>query len=677
MAKHWNLAIDDNRVAWLAFDKQGQAVNSLDIAALQELKEYMAELVTQTSLRGIVFYSTKESGFIVGADIHVLSNIEEATQAQAFIQLGQEVFAAIATMPQTTLAVIEGFCMGGGLELALACDYRIAVESDKRILALPEIKLGIFPGWGGSVRLPRLVGVLAAMDLILSGRALTPKAAQKIGILEAVVAKRHLQRAIRHYISKQPHQAHLSYYKRLLSSSLIRPLVAKMLRHKMRQVVNSKHYPAPFAVIDNWERFGAQGAAAYAAELEQVTELAQTDTARNLLRVFQLQNNLKEQAKNANVTFQHVHIIGAGVMGGDIAAWCALKGLKVSLQDTNTAALARTKQRAYNLYYKKLKKPRLVQAALDRLIPDLNGDGLSMADVVIEAIFEDCEAKQSLFEHIETKAKSTAILATNTSSILLRDIAKHMQDPSRLVGIHFFNPVSHMPLIEVVSEENTAASVLITAQAFVKRIDKLPLVVSSQAGFLVNRILMAYMMEAVTMVAEGLPLTAIDKAATDFGMPMGPIELADTVGLDICLSVAKILQQSYGGDIPQCLADKVNQKYLGRKSGQGFYQYKKSKVKKPKLAKDFTKLAVIQQRLLWRYLNESVACLNEGVVSCVDEIDAGMIFGTGFAPFRGGPLHYARAQGFRAIEQQFLELTEQCGERFKMHEGWSQLFAAD
>ena len=671
MAKHWKLSIDNNKIAWLGFDRADQAVNTLNEEALNELKDYLAELAGQRTLQGIVFFSLKKTGFIAGADIKVLSEIDDLAGVEAFIRLGQEVFSAIEAMPQTTVAMIEGFCMGGGLELALACNYRIAVESDKRSIALPEVKLGIFPGWGGSVRLPRLIGVLPAINTILTGRALTPKAAAKMGIIDHAVPRRHLLRAVLYYLEEAPSRSPLSLWQRLLTSAPLRPVVAKVLRYKTRQLVKQQHYTAPFTVIDNWERMGAKGEKAYEVEAQKVSELAKGETASNLLRVFHLQDQLKRSAKKSDQPFRRVHVIGSGIMGGDIAAWCAMQGLIVTLQDANREAIGRAIQRASELYNKKLKTPRLVQAVLDRLIPDPEGDGIKRADVVIEAIFENVSAKQKLFASIETQVRNDTLLATNTSSIQLRDIASAMQNPRRLVGIHFFNPVSQMPLVEVVHDDTTDPAILIYAKTFVKSIDKLPLAVTSQPGFLVNRILMAYLMEAVLMVEEAIPLAAIDKAATDFGMPMGPIELADTVGLDICLSVAENLQSFYGGTIPAILQEKIKQQQLGRKSGQGFYQYRKGNIKKPKIPHNFKDFETLQQRLVLRYLNEAMACLHESVVSHADNIDAGMIFGTGFAPFRGGPLHYAASIGLAALQQQFDALANRYGDRFAMHVGWS------
>ena len=670
--KHWILNIDADNIAWLGFDKQDSEVNTLDPEVLQELQQQCIELAQQDTLKALVFYSLKYSGFIAGADINVLAKIQDIEEARTLIRLGQSVFDQIAALPQITVALIQGFCMGGGLELALACDYRIAVESDKRCIALPEVKLGIFPGWGGSVRLPRLIGAMPAMDLILSGRALTPRQAKKMRVVDFVTPERHSKRAVLHVIQARPPKPKVPCLHKFLNRSALRPLVATLIRSKTSRIVLPQHYPAPFIVIDNWKKYGAHGDEAFHAEAEQVTALAQSSTAKNLLRVFQLQDNLKQCAKQNHYKWQRVHVVGAGVMGGDIAAWCAVQGFQVTLQDSNVEAIGRAIQRASDIFTKKLKQPRAVQVAMDRLTPDSEGYGITTADVIIEAIFEEASVKRALFKDLEVKAKADAMLATNTSSILLREIASDMQDPTRLVGIHFFNPVARMPLVEVVHDDTTAVEVLNQAIAFVKRIDKLPLPVQSAPGFLVNRILMAYLMEAVILVEEGVPLAAIDKAAVQFGMPMGPIELADKVGLDICLSVATNVQQVAAETLPTCLTEKVAAQHLGCKTGRGFYQYSKTKVKKPSIPSDFKHFEEITQRLVLRYLNEAMACWREGIVDSLDKVDAGMIFGTGFAPFRGGPIHYAQSIGLSELSAQFAALENKFGARFVMDRGWQQ-----
>ena len=410
-------------------------------------------------------------------------------------------------------------------------------------------------------------------------------------------------------------------------------------------------------------------------EAISVAQLVSGATAQNLVRVFLLQERLKSLGKGVDFQPKHVHVIGAGIMGGDIAAWCALKGLTVTLQDREPKFIAPAVKRAHALFKKRLKVPHLIQAAKDRLIPDQHGSGVKSADVVIEAIIENKEAKQELFSQIESLLKPDTILATNTSSIPLDELSETLQQPDRLVGIHFFNPVAKMQLVEIVEGENTSQENKNKAAKFCRCIDRLPLPVKSSPGFLVNRILMPYLMEAVKLLEEGVPAQVIDRAATDFGMPMGPILLADTVGLDICLSVAEILGEALGLNVPEALRKKVKAGKLGVKSGQGFYQYKKGKQMKTKVNVDNSDSHSedIADRLILQMLNESIACLREGVIGNMDLVDVGMIFGTGFAPFRGGPMHYMEQRGRQDIVDRLKELEGQYGERFAADAGWQTI----
>ncbi|MDH5190796.1 MAG: 3-hydroxyacyl-CoA dehydrogenase NAD-binding domain-containing protein [Gammaproteobacteria bacterium] len=668
--KHWHYDTDDNNIVWLGIDKADAGANVLSEEVLNELSECL-ERVTNDNPDGLIIYSRKSSGFIAGADISEFTKVTDRESALTVIQRGQDVFNQLEKVGCPTVAMINGFCLGGGMEMALACDYRIADE-DKAKLGLPEVLLGIHPGFGGSVRLPPLVGAPAAMDMMLSGRALNARRAAKIGLVDYAVPSRHLEHAAVTIIKERPSKRRASKLLSLTNNKLIRPLLALYLVKQVKKRANPGHYPAPFALIDVWKDYMDNPHRMMEEEAYSVARLIVGDTAQNLVRVFFLQEQLKsfgKPDKNNHTEFKRVHVIGGGVMGGDIAAWCALRGMQVTVQDRNPEALARVTKRAYDLFKKRLKLPRLIQDAMDRLMPDMKGNGLSHADVVIEAIFEDVTVKQNLFREIEPKMKPGAILATNTSSIPLEELSTVLEKPQNLVGLHFFNPVAKMQLVEIVKGAQTSNEVAQNAAVFTRLIDRLPLPVKSAPGFLVNRVLMPYLIEAVILAEQGIPLEAIDKAALDFGMPMGPIHLADTVGLDICLHVAEILSKELNITVPEKLKNLVEKKHLGVKTGQGFYTYKN---KKPVLSRNssYTPPEDLADRMIFRMLNEAQACLREQIVDEKDMLDGGIIFGTGFAPFRGGPMHYVEKRGKSVVIERFSEFEKRYGQRFKKDAGW-------
>lgn len=672
--QNWHLHTDAEHILWLTFDKKNASANTLDAAVLTELDKILTVAQQTANLKGIVIQSGKTSGFIAGADIEQFTKFENADAAFTLLRLGQGVFSKLEGLSIPTVALIDGFCLGGGLELALACRYRIAEDSRSK-LGLPEVMLGIHPAWGGCVRLPKLIGAMAAMGLILAGRTVSAKAAKKMGFVDAALPRRFLVKAAKSYIVNPPKPHCATLWQRLSNNPLVRPLLAKVFRRQLRKKIREAFYPAPFAVVNTWEKNGVEGEQAFIAEAQSVTHLQENATAQNLVRVFFLQDRLKALSKHVVWDAKHLHVIGAGTMGGDIAAWAALKGFRVTLQDPDLTMIAKTIARAYKLFKKKLKDRLLIRAALDRLSADPEGLGVTQADIIIEAVFEDLTVKQNIFKSLEQRAKPSAVLASNTSSIPLDEINQAMQNPERLVGIHFFNPVAKMMLVEVVRGARTDEQVFNYALAFVHKIGKLALPVKSSPGFLVNRVLMPYLMECMALLQDGFAPEVIDAAAVDFGMPMGPVQLADTVGLDICLSVARNLTKHYGGTVPEQLTEMVAAKKLGVKTGQGFYTYKNGKPIKNKNVKSISaaEKILITDRLIYRMLNESAACLREEVVSDGDLLDAGMIFGTGFAPFRGGPMHYAQSVGKEKVLEQFTALRNLFGARFTADAEWNKL----
>ncbi len=673
--KNWSLQSDDQNILWLTFSQENSQINSLNEATLSELDHIINALTQNTQAKAVIIRSGKKSGFIAGADIAQFKMVTSKEQAVQFIKRGQEVFNRLERLTIPTIALIDGFCLGGGLELAMACRYRIAHDSVKTRLGLPEVKLGIHPGWGGTVRLPPLVGIMSAIDLICTGRNLSAKAAKKIGLINEAVPERLLEKVALYYALHSPATSPLKGFKWILQQATqfeaMRSFLGQFFKYQLQKnKVNINHYPAPYKVIENWVLCGDKRPEALDLEAQSIGQLLISDTSRNLVRVFFLQDLLKGLAKGVNFKPQHVHVVGAGVMGGDIAAWCIACGYTVTLQDQAPPFIGSAVKRTFELVSKRLKEGNVVQAAMDKLFPDPHGLGIAKADIIIEAITEKLQAKQDLFVMLEKYAKPNAILATNTSTIPLEEIGAVLKNPQRLVGVHFFNPVAKMPLVEVVHGHQTDAQIIDQAIAFVRCIDKYPLPVRSSPGFLVNRILLPYLLEAVTLFEEGVPASVIDQAAIAFGMPMGPIELADVVGLDICFAALEQMTSHLGGHIPHILREHVMRAELGRKTGKGFYVYKNGKMIKSNMPEKQNIPSDVTHRLILRILNEAVACLREGIVDSADKVDAGCIFGFGFPPFRGGPITYARFYGEERLLKLFKEFEARYGQRFAPDAGW-------
>ena len=671
--QHWKLRVDGDSLAWLAFDRAGTTTNTFSSGALRELGQ-VADHLAKMPPRGLAILSAKDNGFAAGADIEEFMRLKDAEEAWQFTVLGNEVFDKVAALPFPTVAMVHGFCMGGGTELALACRWRVMDDGPKTRMGLPEVMIGIVPGWGGAKRLPPLVGAANALDLMLTGRAIDARRAKKIGMVDAVTPRRHFENAARQMLLSPPRRKALPLAAAATSWPGVRNLVANMSRKKVAEKARRDHYPAPYAIIDLWKDFGGDVRNVPPEHPSSMKSLARHPTTRNLIRIFGLQDRLKALGKEApgSDPIRHVHVIGAGAMGGDIAAWCASRGLTVTLQDLAPERIAPAIKRAAELYRKRLKQPHLVQGALDRLIPDVKGDGVARADLVIEAIVENAEVKRKVFAQAEPRMKPTAILASNTSSIPLQELAGVLARPERLVGIHFFNPVAQMQLVEIVQGPQTSPEVMQAAQAFTRQIDKLPLPCKSAPGFLVNRVLSPYLLEAMLLVDEGVPPETIDAAMKDFGMPMGPIELADMVGLDIGWAVGQELAKA-GSPIPKKLQSLVEAKKFGMKTGQGFYRWSKGKPVKSATGPGSIDLNALADRMVSPALNEAVACLREGIVADADLVDVGMIFGTGFAPHRGGPVQTIRARGKQEWLRILEDLKARHGLRFEPDSGWAAI----
>ncbi|WP_298603467.1 3-hydroxyacyl-CoA dehydrogenase NAD-binding domain-containing protein [Zoogloea sp.] len=638
--QHWKLERDADGIAWATLDVAGSSTNTLGSAVMLELAGLLDELDRQPPT-GLVIRSGKAAGFIAGADIEEFTRIDSPAAARALVERGWNLFNRLAAVAYPTLALVRGHCMGGGFELALACRYRLTVDEPATRMALPEVMLGIYPAWGGMLRLPQRVGPAAALDLMLTGKGVDARKAKRLGLADDCVPPRVMESAARITLLSGRAPRTLPLMQRLLNGPL-KGVVARKARQQTAAKVRPEHYPAPFAIIDIWARHGGNALAVPADSPASLEAIFRSPTAKNLVRVFYLQERLKAFGKDADFAPKRVHVVGAGVMGGDIAAECALRGMIVTLQDQSIERIAPAIARAAKRFERKFRgQPREVRFALDRLIPDPAGHGVAQADVVIEAIFENLDAKRALLADVERRARPDALLASNTSSLRIADIAAALVDPARLVGVHFFNPVAMMPLVEVVRTAATGDEAFRRAAAFVRKLDKLPLPVRDEPGFLVNAVLGPYMYEALRCVDEGIAPEAIDAALSAFGMPMGPIELVDTVGLDIAVAAGKALA---GADavLPRALADKVAAGQLGKKSGQGFYRWEAGKVQKAAAPRVPDGLA---RRILAPLLAATENCVAKGVVDDADLADAGVIFGTGFAPFTGGPLNFSRSAG--------------------------------
>jgi 3-hydroxyacyl-CoA dehydrogenase/enoyl-CoA hydratase/3-hydroxybutyryl-CoA epimerase len=634
--RNWQLRRDDDGIAWAIIDRAGESANALSAEVMAELAALLDELDRQPP-KALIFRSGKDAGFIAGADIGEFAALDTPEKGRELVARGWNLFNRLAAVPWPTLALIRGHCLGGGLELTLACRYRLAVDEPGTKMGLPEVMLGIFPGWGGMLRLPKMIGPAAALDMMLTGKTVDAGKARRLGLVDETPPPRLMDAAAKRLVLSGRTARKLPLLL-ALQNGLLKGIVASQAKKQVAARARPEHYPAPYAIIDLWAKHG--GNALNAPEI--LDRIIRSPTARNLVRVFFLQERLKAFGREEGAppsSIGRVHIVGAGAMGGDIAAWCVLRGLTVTLQDQGLERIAPAIGRATKLFERRLRDPLTVRNALDRLIPDPDGHGVAHADLVIEAIFENLEAKRALFKAIEAKVRPDALLATNTSSLRLEDISVALINPSRLVGIHFFNPVAKMPLVEVVAAPDTHPTIVRRACAFVRAIDKLPLPVKSAPGFLVNAVLAPYMLAAMRCVDEGIAPETVDAALLAFGMPVGPIELADTVGLDIALAAGRQLADV--AEPPRCLAERVAAGKLGRKSGSGFYDWS-AKTTAPRGA-GLAAPAGLAERLVAPLVARTKQLVAEGIVPDADLADAGVIFGTGFAPFTGGPIHYAAA----------------------------------
>jgi 3-hydroxyacyl-CoA dehydrogenase/enoyl-CoA hydratase/3-hydroxybutyryl-CoA epimerase len=642
--KNWSFHRDVENLGWLTINTPGAPVNTLSREAIMELEQLVGrfeELAQTGELAGVILLSGKDSGFIAGADVSEFDAMSDFSVLPEALRRTHTLFARIENLKIPVVAGIHGFCLGGGFELALACHYRVAVNDDKTRIGFPEVNLGIFPGFGGTGRSIRQAGPVDAMQIMLTGRMLKAGAARGMNLVDKLVRHRDMLRweARKAVLGKKKAEA-AGFAKKVMAMGPLRGYVAGKMKEQAGKKARVEHYPAPFALIDLFEKHGNDWQAMIRGEIDAFVPLMGSDTATNLRRVFFASEALKKQGiKGAK--FARVHVIGAGVMGGDIAAWCALRGMSVTLQDIDMERIKPALDRGKKLFKKRLKKKHEVDAAVMRLEADPAGKGVSRADVIIEAVVEKLEVKQAIFGGLEGKLKPGAIMATNTSSIELERIAEALKDPARLIGLHFFNPVAQLPLVEVIRSTFNTDAEIGKGAAFALAIGKSPVVVKSAPGFLVNRVLMPYMLGAVQRVEAGESKELLDAAAVAFGMPMGPIELMDTVGLDVGKSVATEL--GHAVPVESKFATLVKDGKLGRKTGEGFYKWVDGKAQKGETPAH-ADLAGLGRELVKPLVDMTEVVVAEGVVANDGLADIGVIMGTGFAPFLGGPMK-ARKDG--------------------------------
>jgi 3-hydroxyacyl-CoA dehydrogenase/enoyl-CoA hydratase/3-hydroxybutyryl-CoA epimerase len=640
--------------AVISFDHPDKSANVIDAEFLNEL-ETALRAVVRYGVKGLVFVSSKPSVFLAGADLESLGKLH-GEALEAVVARGQAVFSRIASLGMPTIAAIHGACLGGGLELALACDRRIASDDPATKLGLPETQLGLLPAWGGSTRLPRLIGLPKALDLILNGIQVTAKHASKLGVVDEVVPKERLtERAIALLDKTVPKRKSFFLTNNPISAVVIRSLTKRQLLAKTRG-----NYPAPLAALEvvghgSWVTGGNLGRS-FSRERDAFVRLAETDAARNLLRLFFLQEKAKHYRHDPSLDpktlprIERTAVIGAGVMGAGIAQMTASRGVPVILADLDPGRVAAGMKSVSGLFAEAVKRriftTHEARRKFDLVTPSAERVPLHRCDLVIEAAIEDLEVKKKIFADLCARTAPGTILATNTSALSVTELAKAegITHPERVIGLHFFNPVSRMKLVEIITTEFTTPEVVERALAFVRALGKTPVVVKDSPGFLVNRILMPYLIEAGRLAEAGVPVATIDEAMLDFGMPMGPLRLLDEIGLDVATHVADTMVTSFGERFapPLLLADLVRAGHLGRKSGRGFYRHDDGKAAPDSFAKaprDLPDKTRITTRLNQLMVEESKRCLAEGLVRDADTVDLAIILGTGYAPFRGGPLH--------------------------------------
>ncbi|MFB6344165.1 MAG: 3-hydroxyacyl-CoA dehydrogenase NAD-binding domain-containing protein [bacterium] len=673
---YWDLRTEDG-VGTLTIDDPDESVNTLGSDPMNELEEKLEALEQQT-LKGLMITSGKDNNFIAGANIEELQDIANEEEAYEASREGQKLFRRISDLPYPTIAVINGSCLGGGFELTLACDYRIASTNDKTELGCPEVKLGILPGWGGTQRLPRLIGVKNAIDKLLKGSSMDPGEAESLGAVDAVGSPSQIERTARDWIESEefPDQSLWvwdNYWP-------VRKLILWQARKQTLSRTNG-NMPAPIKIIDSVSSgLGKSLDDALEVEAQNFSELAVTDECSNLIRVFFLredQQNFSVEGGSEEDLPENIGVIGGGTMGSGIVHWVSSREFETAMVDIDQDAVDAGMDRIENLYQKGVDagavSPEDKEQALNRINPSTDYDALDDADLIIEAVVENMDVKQAVFEELENHINEDTVISSNTSALSLEEMAQHLPHPEQMVGLHFFNPVFKMPLIEIVEADSTSTDTLSTAVEFVKGIDKVPIVVKDSPGFLVNRILGPYMNEAGNLLDEGYAIEDVDDALEQFGMPMGPVRLLDEVGIDVAFEVAEYLSDEL--EVSFELADVFKRIHgdglTGKKDDLGFYRYdggdpEPNEDYNPSSPESDPDTKEIRRRCVDLIIAEAVRCLEDDIMASANQLDLAMILGTGFAPFRGGPLKHADNYGLDNVISELETFQELYGDRFQV-----------
>ncbi len=678
--------VSDTGIALLTFDRPNSAANLFDQPTLDELNEHLNFLETEKGLKGLIIRTAKPKIFIAGADLKAFTEEMSAERIAAVIERGQKTFDRIALLPYPTVAAIHGVALGGGFEISLACDYRIASSDAVTKVGLPETTLGILPAWGGCTRLPKLVGLPNALEAIMTGRQYPAQQALKLGMIDSIVRRESLTIVAARKIHESAGKKRSS--KDHISNQSPISQVIKSRAEKKALAQTRGHYPAPLKALEvAYASLSVPHEVSLANEKNKFLELALGETAQNLIGLFFLQERAKKLklpkelegfSEQPAKAVSRGLVVGAGLMGAGIAQWVSSRGISVILQDVGPGPLGKGMQSIAKIYSAAVQRHLFSETearnAFDRILPTYEQVGLRQVDLVIEAAIEKLDLKQQIFADLESKVSSDTVLASNTSALSIDAIAASLQNPERVVGIHFFNPVHRMQLVEIVRGQKTDGATLNAAIRFVKQIGKLPVLVKDSPGFLVNRILLPYMVEAVRLFAEGYRIEKIDQVMLDFGMPMGPLRLSDEVGLDIAGHVAKELQSRLAHLEPlnDTLDKMITNGWLGRKSGKGFYEYSSGKIGKanPRLGEMHPHEPTtinegdLRDRLVLSMVNEAARTVEEKVVNAPEDVDFAMIMGTGWAPFRGGPLRFADQLGISTVVSRLNSLRDRVAPYF-------------